>query len=87
MSASWLCTFISTNRRITSRHCNEHGWRSSANEKENWDRVVVQSFHPTSRSLRCFVVDVANDSGGKTNKTDGAQPADPTQQQTILQDF
>ena len=49
--------------------------------------MVVQSFHPTSRSLRCFVVDVANDSGGKTNKTDGAQPADPTQQQTILQDF
>jgi hypothetical protein len=81
------CTFISVNRQIVSRHCNGHGWRSSAKEKEHWDRVAVQSFHPTSRSPQWFVVDVGDDSGSATNETNEARPAGPTQRQTILQEF
>jgi hypothetical protein len=81
------CSFISINRRAMSRHCNQHGWRSSSEEREHWSHVAVQSFCPTSQSPRWFVVGVRTDSDSETDTIDAARSVDPTQQQAIIQDF
>jgi hypothetical protein len=81
------CSFISINKGNTSRHCNQHGWRSSVEEREHWTSVTVQSFCPASQSPQWFVVKGGDEDGTDDEEVDERSPVDQAQQQAILQGF
>ena len=51
------CQHISTNRDGIRIHCNkQHGWKSSAEEREHWNSVWVQTFFKSAGLQRYFTV-------------------------------
>lgn len=51
------CGYISINRINVRIHCNKrHGWKSSAEEREHWDPVWVQTFFKSAGLQKYFTV-------------------------------
>ncbi|KAM0710536.1 hypothetical protein Q7P35_002206 [Cladosporium inversicolor] len=69
------CGYISINRNNVRIHCNkQHNWRSSAEEREHWHSVWVQTFFKSAGLQRYFTVlyneeETADDQGGKVEVT------------------
>jgi hypothetical protein len=81
------CDFVSTSKEKMSRHCNQHGWRSTLGSRTNWTTVMVQSFGPVSQSQRWFVVTGA-DSDDTDHEGAGESPSvSQADRQTVLEVF
>jgi hypothetical protein len=81
------CDFVSTSKDKMSRHCNQHGWRSTPGSRANWKTVMVQSFCPASQSPRWFVV--AGIGSDDTGDEDAGEDPSVSQadQQTVVEAF
>jgi superfamily II DNA helicase RecQ len=58
------CQHISTNRDGIRIHCNkQHGWKSSAEEREHWNPVWVQTFFKSAGLQKYFTVSYNEEEG------------------------
>jgi hypothetical protein len=67
------CQHISISRKGIRLHCNQkHDWRSSAEEREHWDSVWVQTFFKSAGLQRYFTV-LHNEEENADGQADGVK--------------
>lgn len=81
------CDFVSTSKEKMSRHCNQHGWRSTPGSRTNWATAMVQSFCPASQSPRWFVVASADTDDTGDEGTGESPSVSQADRQNVLQVF
>lgn len=70
------CEHISTSRKGIRLHCNrKHDWRSSAEEREHWHSIWVQTFFKSAGLQRYFTVTYnEEETGGNQEDNIGITP-------------
>jgi hypothetical protein len=70
------CQHISTNRDGIRIHCNkQHGWKSSAEERECWNSVWVQTFFKSAGLQKYFTVSYGEEEEDTERQADAIEAA------------